>query len=57
MFARIVLAALIFAAATAPALAGPANGVTGNLPEPASMTLFGLGIGGAYVAKRFFNRK
>jgi len=57
MFDRIVSAALIFAAATMPALAGPANGVTGNLPEPASMTLFGLGIGGAYIAKRFFNRK
>jgi len=57
VFDRIVATVLIFVAATASALAGPANGVTGNLPEPASMTLFGLGIGGAYIAKRFFNRK
>jgi len=57
MFDRIVATVLVFAAAAAPALAGPAGGVTGKLPEPASMTLFGIGIGGAYIAKRFFNRK
>ncbi len=53
---RIALTVMFLAAAAAPALAGPANGVAG-LPEPASMTLFGIGIGGAYLAKKFINRK
>jgi len=29
----------------------------GSLPEPMTMTLFGLGIGGAYVARRLIGRK
>ncbi len=40
--------------ALGPALAGP--GIIG-LPEPATLTLFGLGVAGAYVAKRCINRK
>jgi PEP-CTERM motif len=53
MLDRIVMTALILVAATAPALAG--NVV--RLPEPTTVTLFGLGIGGAYLAKRLISRK
>jgi hypothetical protein len=28
-----------------------------SLPEPATMSLFGLGAAGAWVAKRFIRRK
>ena len=45
---------LILVSVTQPAMAGiPVN----PLPEPATMTLFGLGVGGAYLAKRFIKRK
>ena len=51
---RFVAAALILVGSAAPALAG----VTPiAVPEPATMTLFGLGAGGAYLAKRFIGRK
>jgi len=49
---RIITAALILAASAVPAFAG-----TIRVPEPATMTLFGLGVGGAYLAKRFIGRK
>jgi hypothetical protein len=50
---RIVVSALILLASAAPAFAGrPAA-----LPEPATMSLFGLGVGGAYLVKRFIGRK
>jgi len=49
---RIITAALILVVTAAPAFAG-----TISVPEPATMTLFGLGVGGAYLAKRFIGRK
>jgi len=55
MINRIVTSALILAASVAPAFAG--TFVVPKLPEPATMTLFGLGAGGAYLAKRFLSRK
>jgi hypothetical protein len=51
----IVGTALIFVAVTGPAMAGDLH--VGRVPEPATMALFGLGVAGAYVAKRFLNRK
>jgi PEP-CTERM motif len=41
-------------------LAGPAVAGTpfvGRVPEPATMTLFGLGVAGAFVARKFIRRK
>ena len=49
---RIILATLALAASVAPAFAG-----TIQVPEPATMTLFGVGAGGAYLVKRFIGRK
>jgi len=37
-----------------PAMAGQ---VVIHVPEPASMSLLAVGVGGAYVAKKFFRRK
>ena len=51
---RLIVAVLVLAGSAAPALAGD---VIVAVPEPATMTLFGLGIGGAYLAKRFIGRK
>ena len=50
---RIVTTALIFLATAVPAFAGAPP----RLPEPTTVTLFGLGIGGAYLAKRLISRK
>jgi hypothetical protein len=50
---RIVASALILMASAVPAFAG----VSPALPEPATMTLFALGAGGAYLAKRIIGRK
>jgi hypothetical protein len=50
---RIVVSALILVASAVPAFAGVASA----LPEPATMTLFALGAGGAYLAKRVIGRK
>jgi PEP-CTERM motif len=44
--------ALLLAAVTSPAMA-----TVGALPEPATMSLFGLGVAGAYLAKRLIGRK
>jgi hypothetical protein len=49
---RFIVAALVLVGSAAPALAGVAQ-----IPEPATMTLFGLGVGGAYLARRFIGRK
>jgi len=45
--------ALILVATAAPAMAFASSA----LPEPATMSLFGLGAGGAWLAKRFIRRK
>ena len=50
----LILAVLVLAGSAAPAFAGiPPVAV----PEPATMTLFGIGAGAAYLAKRFIGRK
>ena len=53
--ARFIVAALVLVGSAAPALAGVGGPVV--VPEPATMTLFGLGAGGAYLVKRFIGRK
>jgi hypothetical protein len=49
---RFIAAALVLVGTAAPAFAGAVV-----VPEPATMTLFGLGAGGAYLVKRFVGRK
>ena len=46
-------AALGLALLAAPAIAGTPRSV----PEPATMSLFGLGVAGAFVARKFIRRK
>ena len=56
MIDRIVMvagAAFALAIIAGPAMAAPVAAV----PEPATMTLFGLGAAGAFIAKRFAGRK
>ena len=50
----IAVAALGLALIAAPALAG-ATPV--GVPEPATMTLFGLSVAGAFAARKFIGRK
>jgi hypothetical protein len=52
--ATVTVASLLFALSVAPAFAGQ---LIPRLPEPTTMTLFGLGIGGAFIAKKLFGRK
>jgi PEP-CTERM motif-containing protein len=47
-------AALGLALMMGPAVAGPS---ALHIPEPATMTLFGLGVAGAFVARKFIRRK
>ena len=49
---RIIAATLVLVGTVGPAFAGAVS-----IPEPATMTLFGLGAGGAYLVKRFIGRK
>jgi hypothetical protein len=46
--------ALALAMALEPAMAGPS---VLRIPEPATMSLFGLGVAGAFIAKKFIGRK
>jgi hypothetical protein len=50
---RVLVSALVLVASALPAFAGTVPA----LPEPATMTLFALGAGGAYLAKRVIGRK
>ena len=61
MIDRIVTiagAALGLAVLAGPAIAGttPGGGLIG-VPEPATMSLFGLGVAGAFVARKLVRRK
>jgi hypothetical protein len=51
----IIGATLILITVAGPAMAGAFVPVA--LPEPATMTLFGLGAVGAFVARKFIKRK
>jgi hypothetical protein len=58
MLDRIVTIAgttLILVMVAGPTIAGPL--LIPRLPEPASMSLFGLGVAGAFIAKKFIGRK
>jgi hypothetical protein len=50
---RILVAALVLVGTVGPAFAG----LTVTVPEPATMSLFGVGAAGAYLIKRFVSRK
>jgi hypothetical protein len=47
-------AALGLALLASPVMAQP---VTVQVPEPTTMTLFGLGVAGAFIARKFTGRK
>jgi len=51
---RVIIAALVLVSTVGPALAGVE---IVRVPEPATMTLFGLRAGGAYLIKRYVGRK
>lgn len=54
--AAIAGATLFLALIAGSAMAGT-QPPTGRLPEPATMTLFGLAVAGAFIARKFVNRK
>ena len=49
----IMGATLIFLTVAEPAMAAVAI----QVPEPATMSLFGLGVAGAFIARKFIGRK
>lgn len=49
----IIGTTLILVTAAGPAMAG----IPAPVPEPATMTLFGLGAAGAFVARKLVKRK
>jgi hypothetical protein len=49
---RIVLVGAVLLGTMSPAFA-----VATVLPEPTTLSVFGLGVGGAYLFKRFISRK
>jgi hypothetical protein len=50
--ATIIGATLLVLVVAQPAMAG-----VPQVPEPATMSLFGLGVAGAFIAKKVFGRK
>ena len=50
----IIGTALIILTVAAPAMAAVAPI---QVPEPATMSLFGLGVAGAFIARKFIGRK
>jgi len=52
-----ILMALAFIMIASPTLAGIATGDAIRIPEPASITVFGAAVVGAYVIRRFMSRK
>jgi len=61
MINRLLISSFVLATSALPAFAQsqctPGTAQCGSLPEPMTMTLFGLGIGGAYVARKLIRRK
>ena len=54
--APVTAASVFFTLTVGPVFAGFFVPPT-RVPEPTTMTLFGLGVGAAFVARRFFGRK
>jgi hypothetical protein len=50
---RIIAPLFLLVVSAVPAFAG----LTTRVPEPATLTLFGVGAGGAYLVKRLIGRK
>jgi hypothetical protein len=58
MFNKIVwlpTASVLLTFTVAPAFAS--FDPVGQVPEPTTMTLFALGVGGAFIARKFFGKK
>jgi PEP-CTERM motif-containing protein len=49
------LTTMILLLSAGPSFAGAFDSI--SVPEPATMTLFGLGIGGAFLARKFLGRR
>ena len=52
------LSTMILLLTAEPSFAGAFDSISiVRVPEPATMTLFGLGIGGAFLARKFLGRR